>query len=109
MQFTLAAAVLALAGFAAASPTYKSVGACAVGEPQCCAKRHSGDDASKLASLLGLEDVVGDIAVSCDQIPINIIGVAAAVQNQCKSAPVCCDQTSQDGLVQLGCTNAPLQ
>ena len=58
--------------------------------------QHSGDDASKLASLLGLEDVVGDIAVSCDQIPINIIGVAAAVQNQCKSAPVCCDQTSQE-------------
>jgi hypothetical protein len=50
MQFTLAAAVLALAGFAAASPTYKSVGACAVGEPQCCAKRVSGPTSPLLPS-----------------------------------------------------------
>lgn len=55
-----------------------------------CSTVHSGNDAKSVKSLLGLNDVAGDVGLSCQQVPINVIGVAAAVQQQCKSTPVCC-------------------
>jgi hypothetical protein len=47
--------------------------------------QHDGDDAKKTAALLGLNDLAGMIGIDCQQIPINIIGVAADVTNYCKA------------------------
>ncbi|CAO1630035.1 unnamed protein product [Parajaminaea phylloscopi] len=79
-------------------------GSCSVGKPQCCNSILSEADASKQADFLGLGKVVGAIGLQCQQIPINIIGVAAALDNQCKTTPVCCQGTAQNGLIHTGCS-----
>lgn len=50
----------------------------------------SGSEAKGTLALLGLNDIAGSIGLGCQQVPINVIGVAAAVQNQCKNTAVCC-------------------
>ncbi|CAO1615737.1 unnamed protein product [Parajaminaea phylloscopi] len=106
MQFSIVFAFAAAAAMVAAAPAEPSsaAGSCAVGQPQCCNSILSEADASKQADLLGLTKVVGLVGLQCQHIPINVIGVAAELDNQCKTTPVCCQGTAQNGLVHTGCT-----
>lgn len=80
-------------------------GMCSVGSPQCCNQVVSeGKDSSKLAALAGLKDLVGAVGLSCTSIPV----IGAAVTNYCKSSPLCCDHVTQNGLINFGCVNLPI-
>ncbi|CAO1617659.1 unnamed protein product [Sympodiomycopsis kandeliae] len=104
MQFaTLFAFAAAAAVVAAQDASPQGAGACAVGAPQCCNSLLDGADASKTAALVGLDKVVGLVGLQCQHIPVNVIGVAAELDNNCKTTPVCCTNTAADGLIHAGC------
>jgi len=42
-----------------------SQGSCSTGTAQCCESVHDGADAQSLASLIGLNDVVGQVGLNC--------------------------------------------
>ncbi|PWN40759.1 hypothetical protein IE81DRAFT_325279 [Ceraceosorus guamensis] len=119
-RFAIFTALVASAVMAAPSPQVggevtpdtntaaSSNGSCSVGTAQCCGTTKSGDDAKDLGALLGFTDLVGTLGLSCQKIPINIIGAAANVDNQCKQTPVCCTGERHNGLVQVGCTPLPI-
>ena len=84
----------------------KGAGMCSVGKAQCCNQTIKDEDKKKtLAGLLGLNSLAeGDVGLNCQQIPV--LGVS--LQNTCKSSPVCCQNVSQDGLVNFGCISLPI-
>jgi len=69
MQFSSALfALVAIATVSvAALPQFESSsqGSCSTGTAQCCSSVHDGEDAQSIKSLLGLDDVVGQIGLSC--------------------------------------------
>ncbi|PWN96596.1 hypothetical protein FA09DRAFT_299552 [Tilletiopsis washingtonensis] len=86
-----------------------ATGQCSVGTPQCC-NQVVHDQAKKdvFSALAGIKELTGPIALDCFQLPVNVIGAALAAQNTCKSTPMCCENVTQSGLVNFGCTNLPL-
>lgn len=66
-----------------------STGDCSVGHVSCCNQVINDSEKKKtLAGLLGLDDVIGELALQCNNIPINVIGAAIDASNYCKSTPV---------------------
>ncbi|KAN0065495.1 hypothetical protein ACQY0O_001332 [Thecaphora frezii] len=102
MQFsTVLVTLAAVATFVAAN---KGAGQCSNGKVQCCSEVHEGTDANTALAGLGLaaNDVIkGAIGLNCNSIDL-IIGVD--LQNQCKSTPVCCQGSANNGLIQTSCT-----
>ncbi|EPQ26772.1 uncharacterized protein PFL1_05751 [Pseudozyma flocculosa PF-1] len=92
----------------APAPARRGAGAgmCSIGEVKCCnqvIEDHSKKEA--LAGLAGINDVLaGNIGLNCNSIPI----IGATIQNQCKSSPVCCQNVTQDGLINFGCISLPI-
>ncbi|KAN0062688.1 hypothetical protein ACQY0O_004883 [Thecaphora frezii] len=82
-------------------------GMCSIGEVQCCNQVIEEENKKKaLAGLLSINDILtGNIGLNCNSIPI---AGALAIQNQCKSTPVCCQNVTQDGLINFGCTALPI-
>lgn len=76
-----------------------STGDCSVGKAQCCDQVINDKSKKKTLGLAGLNEIAGSIALSCTQLPIGILPIAA--QNTCKSSPVCCNSVTQDGLVNV--------
>lgn len=87
------------------SSEHNNNGQCSVGEAKCCSQVITDEGKKKtLAGLLGFNNLVGDIGLNCQQIPV--LGVS--LQSICKATPVCCTNVSQDGLVNVGCTSIPI-
>ncbi|KAK0442719.1 hydrophobin [Desarmillaria tabescens] len=76
----------------------------ATGNAQCCDSTQSPTDLdSGVQTLLGLlgvviGDITGDVGVTCT--PITVLGVGGT---GCNNQVVCCDDSSFNGLVALGC------
>ncbi|EED82016.1 predicted protein, partial [Postia placenta Mad-698-R] len=72
-------------------------GQCNTGSVQCCNSVVSGDSAHSLLGLLGivLENVGELVGIGCQ----GIVGGST-----CTSAPVCCENNTFDGLINLGCS-----
>lgn len=83
-------------------------GDCSQGKAQCCDTTMSGADANSLSALLGVDNLAGQIGINCVNLPINVIGVSGSLSNICKSTPVCCQNVTQNGLVNLGCSALPI-
>jgi Fungal hydrophobin len=83
-------------------------GNCSQGKVQCCNSIMSGQKAKTVSSLLDLDEFIGDVGINCVQLPVNVIGVSGAISNQCKSTPVCCQNVTQNGLINLGCNALPI-
>ncbi|CEH19301.1 Hydrophobin [Ceraceosorus bombacis] len=83
-------------------------GPCSQGKAQCCDQTLSGDKADTLISALGVQQVLGDVGINCVNLPINVIGGAASLTNTCKNTPVCCQNVTQNGLINLGCSALPI-
>ncbi|CAO1618923.1 unnamed protein product [Sympodiomycopsis kandeliae] len=82
-------------------------GMCSVGNPVCCNQEVKNTDAKKqLAGLAGVGDLVGSIGLACQSLPIGIAPIS--LSNYCKSSPLCCTHVTQNGLVNLGCINVPI-
>lgn len=82
-------------------------GMCSIGQVSCCNQQITNADQKKqLAGLAGINDLVGTIGLSCQQLPIGILPIAVA--NYCKSTPLCCSKVSQNGLINFGCISLPL-
>lgn len=80
-------------------------GDCSQGSVQCCDQIiDNGKHKSKLLGLLGLSDIEGSLGLNCNQVPV----IAGAVQNVCKSTPVCCKNVTQNGLINVGCNSLPI-
>ncbi|TBU33552.1 fungal hydrophobin [Dichomitus squalens] len=106
-KLAITAALSALLAVATALPAPKdgdSGGKCTTGKIHCCNTVGRSDDSSftnNLPSLVqglikGLDTVIG---VDCD--PITIIGGTLA--GTCSAHPVCCENNSTGGLVNIGC------
>lgn len=70
-------------------------------------EQKQGKQAQDALAGLGLafnELLDGAIGLDCQQIPIAGVGASLALQNTCKSQPVCCQGTANNGLVQTSCT-----
>lgn len=66
-----------------------STGDCSIGHVSCCNQVINDSQKKKtLAGLLGLDDVIGELALQCNNIPINVIGAAIDASSYCKSIPV---------------------
>ncbi|CDO71061.1 hypothetical protein BN946_scf184844.g65 [Trametes cinnabarina] len=89
---------------AAATPLPQaSSGSCNTGPIHCCQDVRPASDAS-VSTLLGLLGVVvGDltasIGIQCS--PLSVIGVGSG--SACSSTPVCCENNSVGGLINIGC------
>ncbi|PWN34636.1 uncharacterized protein FA14DRAFT_143970 [Meira miltonrushii] len=83
-------------------------GNCSQGKVQCCDTIMSGQQAKTISSLLDLDSLASNIGINCVQLPVNVIGVSGAISNQCKSTPVCCQNVTQNGLINLGCNALPI-
>ncbi|CAO1628644.1 unnamed protein product [Parajaminaea phylloscopi] len=82
-------------------------GMCSVGSVSCCNQQITNADSKKqLAGLAGIQDLVGTIGLSCQQLPIGILPID--VSNYCKSTPLCCNKVSQNGLINFGCIALPI-
>lgn len=82
-------------------------GMCSVGNPVCCNQEVKNEDKKKqLAGLAGVGDLVGSIGLACQNLPIGIAPID--LSNYCKSSPLCCTHVTQNGLVNLGCINVPI-
>lgn len=115
MQFLTLFTLAAIATVSAAAQQVQSAseGSCSQGTPQCCSSVHDGADAQSIKSLIGLDDVAGQVGLSCvssdlqrdlslwfhslgleltpcfllfhqNQIPVNAVGASAAISNSCK-------------------------
>ncbi|KAI8974838.1 hydrophobin [Trametes punicea] len=89
---------------AAATPVPQGTAAnCNTGPISCCQDVRPASDAS-VTALLGLLNVVVDdltasVGIQCS--PLSVIGVAGG--SACSSTPVCCENNSVGGLVNIGC------
>ncbi|KAK2616956.1 hypothetical protein QQS21_000045 [Conoideocrella luteorostrata] len=106
------AVILAFAAVAAAVPTNwgdsngddgQSVGdVCGNGNTvHCC-----NDESAKKLTSGGLIPLTGDLQNllgQCNDITGSVLGGAAAVNPACSQQAVCCGQTEQHGLVNIGC------
>ncbi|KAF9474374.1 fungal hydrophobin [Pholiota conissans] len=103
MQFkALAVLVLGATGTLAAATASPS-NQCNTGSLQCCNSTAKATDPaiSTLLGLLGIvvQDVTALVGVTCS--PITVVGVSGT---SCSEQPVCCTDTSFNGVVALGCT-----
>ncbi|KAH8077039.1 hydrophobin-domain-containing protein [Cristinia sonorae] len=77
---------------------------CDVGKLQCCdSVQKAGDPAvAKKLGLLGivLQDLNIPVGVTCNS--ISVLGISTAPS--CNAQPVCCENNTYNGLVNLGCT-----
>ncbi|KAF8636890.1 hypothetical protein AX17_003142 [Amanita inopinata Kibby_2008] len=81
----------------------QSVSQCDTGPVQCCNSLQDATD-PQVASALGLLGLIlgpitGQVGLTCN--PISALGVGG---NNCASQPVCCTNTSFNGLINLGCS-----
>ncbi|KIJ33018.1 hypothetical protein M422DRAFT_265047 [Sphaerobolus stellatus SS14] len=77
---------------------------CNTGDAQCCNSDSSASNPSA-AALLGLLGIVVqgvDVLVGITCSPIIAIGVGGGAN--CAQQPVCCTNTSFNGVVNIGCT-----
>jgi len=67
MQFLTLFTLAAIATVSAAAQQVQSAseGSCSQGTPQCCSSVHDGADAQSIKSLIGLDDVAGQVGLSC--------------------------------------------
>jgi len=61
----------------------------------------SGQEAKNTVALFGLNDIVGDLGFSCNQLPINAVGGAAAIGTECKATSGECWTGEGDGVGSL--------
>ncbi|KAI0641396.1 hydrophobin [Trametes meyenii] len=88
---------------AAATPVPQGSGSCNTGPISCCQDVRSASD-SAVTSLLGLlgvvvEDLTVAVGIQCS--PLSVIGVGSG--NACSATPVCCENNSVGGLINIGC------
>ncbi|KAG6380040.1 hypothetical protein JVT61DRAFT_8120 [Boletus reticuloceps] len=57
-------------------------------------------NAQRLAGLLDLGDILGNIGMSCD--PIDVLGGGSGAN--CQNQAVCCTNVAQDGFLNFGCS-----
>ncbi|TBU46837.1 fungal hydrophobin [Dichomitus squalens] len=106
-KLAITAVLSALLAVATALPAPKdgdSGGKCNTGEIHCCNTVGRSDDSSFTKYLTPLvqeaiKDLTTVIGVDCD--PITVIG--ATLAGTCTAQPVCCENKSLGGLVNIGC------
>ncbi|KAI8970902.1 fungal hydrophobin [Trametes punicea] len=102
MVARIASALVTLVAAAAvgAIAVPRSDNQCNTGAIQCCNQSDSAEFAQFkwLFALLNLDDVTGLAGVDCT--PISVLGAAG---NSCQATPVCCENNSVGGLVNVGC------
>ncbi|THG96686.1 hypothetical protein EW026_g5190 [Hermanssonia centrifuga] len=84
--------------------TETTVSQCNTGSIQCCnqvVEADSAEGAKLLSGLLGiiLGPITGLLGVDCS--PISVVGIASG--NACSASPVCCENNSVGGLINIGC------
>ncbi|KAI1784171.1 fungal hydrophobin-domain-containing protein [Ganoderma leucocontextum] len=106
----LTAVVSALLAAVTAIPTPgAAAGSCNTGPMQCCNTVGQSNDPAVTQGLPALLQVVlrglnVPIGLNCD--PITVIG--AGFSSSCKAQPVCCENNSVGGLVNIGCVPVSL-
>ncbi|KAF8959640.1 fungal hydrophobin-domain-containing protein [Flammula alnicola] len=99
--FVLALPVLAVASVLPRNGTPSNQ--CNTGSIQCCDSTQSATSSvvSTLLGLLGIPigSVTGLVGVTCS--PITVIGASGT---SCSAQPVCCTDTSFNGVIATGCT-----
>ncbi|KAI0330321.1 fungal hydrophobin [Cubamyces sp. BRFM 1775] len=102
------ALVAATTATASAIPRTDGSSACNTGSLSCCDSVVSPQnaEAQMMAALLGLDlgDVTGLVGLNCN--PITVIG--AGLGASCKQQPVCCENNSVGGLINIGCAPVSL-
>ncbi|TBU23872.1 fungal hydrophobin-domain-containing protein [Dichomitus squalens] len=106
-KLAITAAIAGLLAVATALPTPTdggSAGMCNTGPVQCCNSVGSTTDSSFTSGLgeflqLALKDITADIGVQCS--PITAIG--GSLTSTCDAHPVCCENNSKGGLINIGC------
>ncbi|KAG2749248.1 fungal hydrophobin [Suillus brevipes Sb2] len=97
------ASILALLPFALLAV---ADGQCNTGEIQCCDNSTSYDsyDAQKAFDQVGLVDVAAVVGafVGLDCSGISVVGTSSGCE--ANQEPLCCEDNSYNGLVNLGCT-----
>lgn len=65
MKFSTVIAILSVAAVASAAPQgdAPAAGSCSTGTAQCCSTVKDGQDATRAADLLGLQDLVGAVGL----------------------------------------------
>jgi len=97
----IAAFAVATSVTASATPVVRGGGSeCNTGTLQCCDSTAYSDDPI-VGTLDGLADT--DIPVGAS-IPLGIACYGILVASSCTAQPVCCDNVSQHGLINVGCT-----
>ncbi|KIJ25111.1 hypothetical protein M422DRAFT_273969 [Sphaerobolus stellatus SS14] len=106
MTFTSKLSLITLASsisLAAATPN-EPISQCNTGDAQCCnsVTKASDPSATTILGLLGivLQDV--DVLVGLGCTPITVIGAGSGAN--CAQQPVCCENNSFNGLINIGCT-----
>ncbi|KAL1957031.1 hypothetical protein VTO42DRAFT_6408 [Malbranchea cinnamomea] len=135
MKFSIAAAALALAGFAVAAPGYsahppstevefehENQNICGRAQLNCCNKeitKISGDKGHELHGILDSLLEIGDIQNvgifdQCSkldlQVPIIGVPIQDLINQKCKATAACCQQTGSnaEGLVAVGLPCLPI-
>ncbi|KAM3511644.1 hypothetical protein MY11210_004728 [Beauveria gryllotalpidicola] len=98
-----------LLAFAAAAPTggpsIKTGDICGNGNNVHCCNDESVTNKLTGPSVLSDLDLRHLLASECTQIPIvNLLSQLVPIDNKCRVHSVCCGETKQNGLVNLGCT-----
>ncbi|KAF7800307.1 hypothetical protein EIP86_011556 [Pleurotus ostreatoroseus] len=87
----------------AAAPTVTTVSECNTGSISCCNSvvESNSAEANLLLGLLGvvLGSVTGLLGLGCS--PISVIGIGSG--NACSANPVCCENNSIGGIINIGC------
>ncbi|KAH9887996.1 hydrophobin [Cubamyces lactineus] len=88
---------------AAATPVPQGSASCNTGPISCCQDVRSASDTS-ISTLLGLlgvvvEDLTASVGLQCS--PISVIGAGSGAA--CSATPVCCENNSVGGLINIGC------
>ncbi|TFK51495.1 hydrophobin-domain-containing protein [Heliocybe sulcata] len=82
------------------SDTSSPNGQCNSGTPQCCQSVTTASDPAA-SGLLDMLDLTVD--------PNSLVGLRCTVGlDNCQAQPVCCENTQQNGLINIGCTNIAL-
>ncbi|THG94808.1 hypothetical protein EW026_g6734 [Hermanssonia centrifuga] len=86
----------------APASTETTVSQCNTGSIQCCNQVVSSTsaEADLLLGLLGVVLDGVDVLLGLDCSPISVVGIA---NGACSAAPVCCENNSIGGLINVGC------
>ncbi|KAL7277103.1 hypothetical protein ACG7TL_008948 [Trametes sanguinea] len=89
---------------AAATPVPQATsGSCNTGPISCCQDVRPASDTS-VSTILGLlgvvvQDLTASVGIQCS--PLSVIGVGSG--SACSATPVCCENNSVGGLINIGC------